>query len=89
MDAEEYKKAITDAVKRHMLITGADVAVSLARRIGALTIAENGDVLRIQGNPATAFAALKNGYASFLGDASRIILRPLNRKYPDIFSEHQ
>ena len=71
---------ITALIQRHMALLGATAALSRARTIPGLTVAENGDVLHVTGDPAIVNAELENAYASFAGKASRIITHALKEK---------
>ncbi|OGD23556.1 hypothetical protein A2Z10_00700 [Candidatus Azambacteria bacterium RBG_16_47_10] len=71
---------ITLLVQKHMALLGATAALSRARTIPGLTVAENGDVLHVTGDPAIVNAELENTYASFAGKASRIITHALKER---------
>lgn len=63
-----------------MVLLGATAALSRARAIPGLTIAENGDVLRITREPVAVYTELEHAYASFAGSASRALANTLKGK---------
>lgn len=83
-DTKDTKKFITDCIKAHIDVLGPLAALAIARKIASLTIAANGDVLAIAGDPALAAKELKNAYLSFAEEASRAILFTLARKHPPL-----
>lgn len=81
---EDYRRIISDSIQQHMAIAGPAVAIRLARKVSSLTIADNGDVLDIAGDPKTALERLTETYISFAGETSKIILRSVLKIHPDI-----
>lgn len=62
------------------MLLGTDAALSRARSIQGLTVAENGDVLRATRDPKRIYAELEHAYATFAGSASKIIARMLKNE---------
>lgn len=83
-DTKDTKNFITDCIKAHINVLGPLAALAIARKIASLTIATNGDVLEITGDPALVAEELKNAYLSFAEEASRAILRTLAQKHPPL-----
>lgn len=68
-------RPITLLIQKHILLLGSTAALSRARRISGITIAENGELLRITRDPHAVYSELENAYATFAGTASRILAR--------------
>lgn len=66
-------RPITLLIQKHMLLLGSTAALSRARRISGITVAENGEILRITRDPRAVYTELENAYAAFAGTASRIL----------------
>ncbi|MBI1755397.1 hypothetical protein HY250_01125 [Candidatus Azambacteria bacterium] len=72
---DEYKKIISELVKRQMEIMGPSAALSIARKTPSVKIADNGQVTDISGDQKTALELVANSYIAFSGEISRIILK--------------
>lgn len=81
---EDYQALLSDLVKKQMVMLGPAVAISNARKIGALTVAEDGSVTAIAGDPQAAMSALANQYMSLSGQIAQATLASLLEKYPQI-----
>lgn len=64
-------------IKKHIALLGSAAALSRARKVPGVTVAENGDIIRITRDPDIVREELERAYASFAGIASRIIARSL------------
>lgn len=83
MNAAETR-SIALCIQKHIVLVGPTAALSCARRIPGLTIADNGDVLGAARDPHALYAALENAYGAFAGEASRAIMRTLAQKHPPL-----
>ena len=83
-DAKDIHNFIAACIKAHSDVLGPAAALAVARKISSLKIADNGDVLEIAGDLATAAEKLKNAYLSFSREASRAILRTLEAAHPEL-----
>lgn len=81
---EDYQNLLSDLVKKQMVMLGPAVALSFARKISALTVAEDGSVTSISGDPQAAMSALANQYMSLSGQIAQATLASLLEKYPQI-----
>lgn len=80
----DTKNFIAACIKKHMEVLGPVAALALARKALPLTIADNGDVLALTGDPKAALEELKNTYLSFAGETSRAIVRALETAHPSL-----
>ena len=82
--AEQYQNLLSDVIKKQMVILGPSVALSTARKIGSLAIAEDGTVTGINGDPKQAMQDLAAGYMTLSGQISQNIFNSILGKYPDL-----
>lgn len=80
----DIKNFITACIKAHMDVLGPVAALAIARKIAALKIADNGDVLEVAGDAKAALEELKSAYLSFAGETSQAILRALEAAHPEL-----
>lgn len=64
-----------------MALLGPAAALSRARAIPGLVVAENGDILSFAGSPNSLYETLKSSYVSFAGETSEVISRSLEKDY--------
>lgn len=83
----ETNNFITACIKAHMNVLGPVAALSIARKIVSLKIADNGDVLEVAGDAKATLEELKNAYLSFAGEASQAVMRTLETTHPEL--EHR
>lgn len=76
-------RSIALLIKSHMMLLGHHAALSRAKKISGITIADSGDILRITRDPDLVREELERSYASFAGVASRIIARSLRTAIPE------
>lgn len=81
---EDYQSLLSDLVKKQMVMLGPAVALSVARKISALTVAEDGSVTAISGDPQAVLGALANQYMNLSGQIAKATLASLLEKYPQI-----
>ncbi len=60
--AQQYKKFLTELVRRHMVIFGANIAREIAASIPGLTVDETGEVTAITGQPLGALQKMISRY---------------------------
>ena len=81
---EDYQALLTDLVKKQMVMLGPTVAVSKARKVGALTVTDGGDVAAIAGDAQSALRELAQEYMALSGQIAQTTLAALLEKYPEI-----
>lgn len=82
--SEQYQNLLSEVIKKQMVILGPSVALSTARKIGSLTITDEGVVTGINGDPKRAMQELASGYMTLSGQISQNIFNIILGKYPEI-----
>lgn len=81
---EDYQSLLSDLVKKQMVMLGPAVALSRARKIGTLSLTDEGNVTAIAGEPKAALDALAGEYMNLSGQIAKATLASLLEKYPQI-----
>lgn len=81
---EDYRNLLSDLVKKQMVMLGPGVAISNARKVGSITVSEDGSVSAISGDPKAALEALATEYMNLSGQIAQTTLSSLLEKYPSI-----
>lgn len=87
-EEEDYLALMTDLVKKQMIMLGPTVAVTKARKVSALTVSDDGQVMAIAGEPKAALEKLASEYMSLSGAIASTTLKALLEKYPSIKQQH-
>lgn len=80
----EYLALLSDLVKKQMIMLGPSVAIAKARKVLELTVAEDGQVTAISGDPRAALEKLAGEYMSLSGQIAQTTLQSLLEKYPSL-----
>ena len=83
-ELQDYQALLSDLVKKQMIMLGPAVALSRARKVGYLTVAEDGQVTAITGDPQKALSELATEYMNLSGQIAQTTLKSLLEKYPGI-----
>ena len=83
-NTEEYLSLLSDLVKKQMVMLGPGVAIDKARKVASLTVAEDGQVSAISGDPHAALDQLAKEYMNLSGQIAQATLASLLEKYPNI-----
>lgn len=81
---DEYRKLLTEIIKKQIIILGPDITLVKARNVSALTIADDGSVTAISGDPQAALQALIDEFVSLSGLIVKKTMEPLLSKYPSL-----
>jgi len=84
----DYKKSITEIIKKQMDILGPAAALSIAQKVSAVKVSPTGEVMEIIGNPKSALEQVAEAYIAFSGEISKMILKSVIKAYPDITINH-
>ena len=76
-------------IKKHMILLGPTAALTCARAVPGIAVADNGDVLSARGDNAHLLSALERSFASFAGKSSRVISDSLAHDDPDRIHSHK
>lgn len=77
---DDYKKIITELVQKQMSMVGPSVALSIVQKVPVVKVADNGEVLEVNGDPKAALESVANAYIAFSGEISRMILKSVMGK---------
>jgi hypothetical protein len=83
-----YKKFLTDLVRRHMAILGPNISRDVALRVPALAIEASGEVSEIAGDPLLVMQDLVNGYTALSAPVTQLVLYDLLEANPAIKAEY-
>lgn len=83
-DQEEYKKLMSELVKKQIIILGPDISLAKARGVSGLTVADDGSVTAITGDPKTALQQLIEEFVSLSGMIVKKTMEPLLANYPGL-----
>lgn len=84
---EDYQALLADLVKKQMVMLGPSVAIGKARKVGALTVTDSGEVSAIAGDAQAALRELARQYMALSGQIAQTTLASLLEKYPEIKQE--
>lgn len=83
-DQNEYKKMLTDLIKKQMVVLGPNIALDKARKVVGVQVADDGTVLDMDGDPAMVLKGVANEYMTLSGQIAQMTLNSLLEKYPSI-----
>jgi hypothetical protein len=79
----DYKKVLTDVIKKQMIILGPNITLAKARNVPGLTINDDGTVTDIQGHPQELIQGLIDQFVQLSGLIVKKTMEPLLSIYPD------
>ena len=74
---DEHKIIISQLIKKQMEMVGPAIALSIAKKVPTIKVADNGEVLEVSGDSKAALEQLANAYIEFSGEISKLILKSL------------
>lgn len=80
----EYQNLLTELIKKQVVILGPDIAIMKARNVSGLTVADDGTVTKMNGNPPDLINQLIEQYVSLSGLIVKKAMEPLLSKYPSL-----
>jgi len=78
----DYKKLLTEVIKKQMIILGPDITLTKARNVKGLTIENDGTVSQISGHPQELIQDLINQFVQLSGLIVQKTMEPLLANYP-------
>jgi len=81
-DNQQYEKMLTDLIQKQMVVLGPNIALDKARKITGLTVADDGTVSNVQGDPQLVLKGVANEYMALSGQIAQMTLNTLLEKYP-------
>ncbi len=83
MPQQDYKKLLTDVIKKQIVILGPGITLAKARNVKGLTISDDGTVTDMQGQPQELIQALIDQFVQLSGLIVKKTMEPLLSAYPD------
>lgn len=80
---QDYKKLLTDVIKKQIVILGPQITLTKARNVKGLTISDDGTVTEMQGQPQEMIQALIDQFVQLSGEIVKKTMEPLLSVYPD------
>ena len=79
----DYKKLLTEVIQKQMVILGPNITLSKARNVKGLTVADDGTVVNIEGQPQELIQGLIDQFVQLSGLIVKKTMEPLLSMYPD------
>lgn len=83
-DQNDYKNLMSELIKKQIIILGPDISLVKARGVSGLTVADDGSVTAISGDPKTALQQLIDEFVSLSGLIVKKTMEPLLANYPGL-----
>lgn len=80
---EEYKKLLTQVIQKQMVILGPTITLAKARNVKGLTVADDGTVVNMEGQPQTLIQGLIDQFVQLSGLIVKKTMEPLLSIYPN------
>lgn len=80
---QDYKKLLTDVIKKQMVILGPAITLAKARNVKGLIVADDGTVTDMQGPPQELIQNLIEQFVQLSGLIVKKTMEPLLSVYPD------
>lgn len=81
---EDFKRLMTELIKKQIIILGPHISLAKARAVSGLTVADDGTVTEIGGDPKTTLGQLIDEFVSLSGLIVRKTMEPLLSNYPGL-----
>lgn len=85
---QQYKKFLTELVRKHMVIFGVNIAREIAISVPGLKVDESGEVMEIRGSAMAAIKKITSRFQELSEPVALLQFRLIMDKYPDIFLEY-
>lgn len=85
----DYKKLLTEVIKKQIVILGPTITLAKARNVKGLTVADDGTVTQIDGQPQVLIQGLIDQFVQLSGLIVKKTMEPLLSAYPDGSSSTQ
>lgn len=79
----DYKKLLTDVIKKQIVILGPAITIAKARNVKGLSVDDQGTVTEISGPPQEVIQGVINQFVELSGLIVRKTMEPLLANYPD------
>jgi hypothetical protein len=79
----DYKKLLTEVIQKQMVILGPSITLAKARNVKGLTVADDGTVISMEGQPQELIQGLIDQFVQLSGLIVKKTMEPLLSMYPD------
>jgi hypothetical protein len=79
----DYKKLLTEVIQKQMVILGPSITLAKARNVKGLTVADDGTVVNVEGQPQELIQSLIDQFVQLSGLIVKKTMEPLLSAYPD------
>ena len=83
----DYKKLLTEVIKKQIVILGPTITLAKARNVKGLTVADDGTVTQIDGQPQVLIQGLIDQFVQLSGLIVKKTMEPLLSAYPDGYAD--
>jgi len=83
----DYKKLLSEVIQKQMVILGPSITLAKARNVKGLTVADNGTVVNIEGQPQELIQGLIDQFVQLSGLIVKKTMEPLLSMYPGAVAE--
>lgn len=83
---QEYQKLLSEVIKKQIVILGPAITLAKSRNVTGLTIADDGTVTAMSGNPQLLTQQLVEQFMELSGLIVKKTMEPLLANYPDLAS---
>ena len=80
----DHKKLLTDVIKKQIVILGPDITLVKARNVRGLTVADDGSVTEMTGDPQEVTKQLIDQFMELSGLIVKKTMEPLLSAYPSL-----
>lgn len=80
----QYQQILTDLIKKQIVMLGPNVALATARKVTGLTVADDGTVNGLNGDPQVILSAVAKQYMALSGAIAQMTLESIIAKYPGV-----
>jgi hypothetical protein len=83
---QEYQKLLTEVIRKQIVILGPSITLAKARNVQGLTVADDGTVTSLNGNPQLLTQQLIEQFMELSGLIVKKTMEPLLTNYPGLTS---
>lgn len=81
---DDYKKLMSELIKKQIIILGPDISLAKARGVAGLKVADDGSITEIVGDPKAILSQLIDEFVSLSGLIVKKTMEPLLSNYPGL-----
>lgn len=83
----DHKQLLTQVIKKQMVILGPDITLAKARNVRGLTVADDGTVTAVSGDPQEVTKQLVDQFMELSGLIVKKTMEPLLASFPALAAE--